>query len=349
VIAFIHGPDRLLARNAAIAHARGIDPDGLNTTWIDAREAGKDQLIGAIGAASFFGEPRVVIATGFLGRTSRAAQSGAAATSRAAGADAELKALIATVPEQNVLILFEPELDAAPSAIKSAKPSVTIMGGEPPRAAALLHWIGEAAERAGASIDRRGAQLLAETLFPQTWERKPANPRYDRPPDMALVTQEVEKLALAAYPDAISPDHILAMVPGGPDQRVFRFLDAATAGDLRNAHGELDRLLAAGEEPAMLLAQLLGQVELMAVASAAARPAASTLSRDLGSVTPSRMSAISSSAQRRRLSAADSLAVGAGVDRGLKTGRLRRPEDALLRLMLDLAGSGDGREPGRSR
>ncbi len=352
MIAFIHGPDRLLAREAALEFSTQIDPDGLNTIWIDARESGTDQLISAIGAASFFDTPRVVIVSNLVSRTSREAKgtmTGAAPRGRSSGANAEVEALLSAVPDQNCLILFEPEMDAPPAAIKSAAPPVTIVAGEPPRGSALLAWIEGATQRAGGRIDRRTAQFLAETLFPQTWDRKPANPRYDRPPDLALLSQEIEKLSLAAHPDAITRDLVLALVPGGPDQRVFRFLDAAISGELRAAIGELERLTNAGEEPAMLLAQMLGQVELAAVATEAGGRDANSVSRDLGSITPARMSAVMSSAQRRRLSVDASLTGGARIDRHLKTGRIRRPEEALQHLLLVLSAPASARETGRSR
>jgi DNA polymerase III delta subunit len=347
VIAFIHGPDRLLARDAALALAANSDPDGSNTTWLDARESSVDQIVGAIGAPSFFGSPRVVIVANLLSRTPKGASS-PAGSARSSGSDVQLKALVAGVLEQNCLILFEPELDAAPAAIKTAAPPVTIIAGEPPRGTALVAWIEKTAGTAGARIDRRAAQFLAETLFPQTWDRKPANPRYDRPPDLALLSQEIEKLALAAHPEPITRDLIVTLVPGGPDQRLFRFLDAASGGDLRTAVSELERLTDAGEDPALLLAQVLGQVELMAVASAGSGRDSGTVSRDLGSITAARMSAISSSAQRRRLSGAASLGGGAAIDRDLKTGHIRRPEEALYQLLIAMSAPDFTRETGRS-
>ncbi len=350
MITFIHGPDRLLAREAALSLAASIDPDASNTTWMDARETGTDQVVGAVGAASFFGAPRVVIVTNLLNRTSRdsrAADTGAE-SSRSSGSDSKVESLLSAVPDQNSLIVFEPDLDSVPAVIKSTEPPITIIAGEPPRGSALVAWIEDAAKRAGAHIDRRTAQFVATTLFPQTWERKPANPRYDRPPDLALVQQEIEKLALAAHPDPITRDHVIALVPGGPDQRLFRFLDAAIVGDLDSAMTELDRLVVAGEEPAMILAQLLGQLELIGVASEANGRDANALARDLGSVTPARMSAIAHSAQRRRFPADSALEVGVTTDRRFKTGRIRRPEEALHQLMVVMAAPSTTHETGRS-
>ena len=159
----------------------------------------------------------------------------------------------------------------------------------------LLEWIETAADKATSRIDRRTAQYLAESLFPQTWDRKPANPRFDRPPDMALLHSEIGKLALAAHPGPIEIRHIAELVPGGADQRLFRFIDAAMRGDLRAALIEQERLAAAGEEPAMTLSQLLGQLELAAIAQAAGNRDATAVARDLGAITPARMSAVMSS------------------------------------------------------
>ncbi len=352
VIYFIHGPDRLLAREAARVVAQAADPDNANTTWLDGREIPLDRIIAAIGTVSFFGGSRVVVVTGLLDRAERDAEPSGAniADDGSRGRNtATLAALVGAVPDEHCLILLESGLSSPPAALKTVAPDAKVISGEPPRGAALVTWIAETASNAGARFSRQAAQFLAETLFPQTWDRAPSNPRYDRPPDMALLTQEIEKLALAAYPEEIGREHISALIPGGPDQRVFRFLDAALSGDLRTTTTELDRLAAAGDELAMVLAQLLGQIELTAVAIAAGDRDASAIARDLGSISASRMSAILSSS--RRQPSRDGAAVNAGVasDRALKTGRMRRPEDALQDLIAALANTSAQRNTDRSR
>lgn len=350
MIYFIHGPDRLLAKQAALAISADIDPDGASTTWIDGRAARADSLTGAIGTASLFGAPRVVIVSDHLSGANRDPQGGDSAPTvdDQSPKPSSLASLFAAVPEQNCLILFEPSLAAPPAAVKSATLPVTIIAGDPPRGPALVAWIETAVRQAGARIDGRSAQSLAVTLFPQTWDRKPANPRFDRPPDMTLLAQEIEKLALAAHPGPITAEHIRELVPGGPDQRVFRFLDAALGGDLRAAMTELERLAVAGEEPAMILAQTLGQVELAAVAAAAAGRDAGSVARDLATVTPARMSAVMASARRNGFSADYAIESGVAIDRNLKTGRIRRPDDALRELVLALAPRSRARTTGHS-
>ena len=63
-------------------------------------------------------------------------------------------------------------------------------------------------------------------------------------------------------------------------------------GDLRSGLNELERLVAGGEEPAMLLAQLLGQMELATVAAAAGGKNSDAVARDLGAVAPGRLSSV---------------------------------------------------------
>jgi DNA polymerase III delta subunit len=353
VIYLVLGPDRFLARQSTLAIASELDPAGDNTTWLDGRETPLDEVITKIGSASLFGAPRVVIVSDLLSRSGREPRGG-----EAAGADDErlargvvgLASLVAAVPDDYRLILFEPSLSTAPAAFRSAAPQAQVIPNDPPRGAALVEWILSRAKESGAAIDRRTATQLADTLFPQTWNRKPNNQRYDVPPDIALLAQEIEKLAVAAAPNAMSSEHIHALVVGGSDQRLFQFIDAALAGNVRTAAGELDRLMAAGEEPAMLLAQLLGQVELATIAAATGKDA-NTVARDLGSVTPGRMSAVMSLTSRQPSRLARAHAVAVAADRAVKTGRVRQPYDALHDLILDLAQTEDkqSRSSGWSR
>ena len=353
VISFIHGPDRLLARESVLAIAAAIDPDGENTSWLDGREVSIERIASAVGTASFFGAPRIVIVSDLLARASREPDGGDVASAdedRRSRGFPGLDALISAAPQQNHLMFFEPSLTSVPAAFRSAAPGARIVAGEPPRGSALIAWIESAALQLDSRIDRPAAQRLAETLFPQSWDRKPNNPRYDRPPDMARITREIEKLALAAHPGSITFEHIAMLTPGGPDQRVFRFLDAALAGDLRSALDELERLAEAGDEPAMLLAQMLGHVELATVAAAADGRSADAVARDLATIASGRMSAVMASTRRhlppRSVHAAE---IGVETDRRLKTGRVRKPEDALHDFVLALGVSAASRSNGHSR
>jgi DNA polymerase III delta subunit len=340
VIYFIHGPDRLLGRQVVLAVTAEFDPSGSNTTWLDGRETSFAGVASAVGAASFFDSPRVVVVTDLLVRASRDAEMGESTSGledRRGRGRTELESLVLAVPESHHLIIFEPTLTSVPAIFKTTTRLIKVIAGEPPRGPALIAWIESAALGAESRIDRRTAQRLAETLYPQTWQRKPSNPRYDRPPDLARLKAEIEKLALAAHPGPITVDYVALLTPSVPHQRVFRFLDAALMGDLRTGLDELERLISGGEEPAMLLAQLLGQMELATVASAAGGRNPDAVARDLGAVAPGRLSSVMDATQRQAPRSNFIAGVGVLTDRNLKTGRVRKPEDALRDLVLALA------------
>lgn len=343
MIYFVHGPDRLLTREAVLGIVGELDADGSNTNWLDGREVSFGNVATAVGAAPFFNSPRIVVVTDLLARTSRVSDSSGSTgddAERPGRVRTEIASLVSAVPESHHLIFFEPNLSSVPAAFKHAAPGAKVIAGDPPRGAALLAWIEASAVQAESSIDRRAAQRLAEALYPQNWDRKPSNPRYDRPPDLALLKAEIGKLALAAYPGRITVDEVAMMTPGAPDQRVFQFLDAALAGDLRPGLDKLERLIASGEAPAMLLGQLLGQIELTTLAVAAGGKSPDSVTRDLGTVVAGRISAVMAATRRRAPRAAYPAAMGALADRNLKTGRVRNPEDALHDLVLALAAPG---------
>ena len=91
VIYFIHGPDRLLARQAALDIANDVDPDGHNTSWLDGRETSLAKVSAPSAAVSFFGTPRVVVVSDFLPRSNRDADSDAEGSEGASPAVAGLR------------------------------------------------------------------------------------------------------------------------------------------------------------------------------------------------------------------------------------------------------------------
>lgn len=350
MIALVHGPDAALAQAEVTRLRLAHDPSGDNTSFLDGRETPPPQIAAAAGSAGFFGGGRVVVVSDLMQRASRAGGKSAGDEARTAEGDEtagaiDLAPLFAAVPAEHLLVLVDATLAAVPAAVKRAAPTdVTVFGGEPPRGQALLALLAATARAVGGTLDAKTARLLAETLYPQTWSAKPSNPRYDRPPDTALLRNEVEKLALAAYPDPVTPEHVRSLVSGAPDDRIFRFVEAAEGGRLGPALKELDQLLAAGEEPAKLSAQLYQQIELAAVLAAGPQVDPTATGRALGLSNPSRMAGIAGGRGRRDSAGAfAAVAAAASADRRLKRGRLRHPEDALYRL---LAGAADDERGG---
>jgi len=355
MIAVIYGPDAASARAQVGALVRTHDPAGDNTSRLDGRTVSVAEVIAAIASVGFFGQRRVVIVSDLLARAAKPGRrSGNAAEDEdeaPAAGGLDLAPLLAAVPPDNVLILVDTEVMSIPAAVKRALPEdATVIAVEPPRGHELIAWLIQRANAADADLDRKTAQAIAERLYPQTWSTKPSNPRFDRPPDLDLLGNEVDKLALAAHPGPITRRHVDALVPAGDDDRVFRFLSAAANGELSAALGELERLQAAGEAPHKLAAQLYQQIELAAVLDAAGgRTDPLAVGRALGLANPNRMVGIAASTRGQRPGArTEALASAALVDRQTKSGALRQPDDAVYHLMTQAAGSkGPAKAPRR--
>lgn len=350
MIALVHGPDAALAQAEVARLVAAHDPAGDNTSQLDGREEALPQIVAAIGSAGFFGGGRVVVVSDLMQRAARPASKSAvdnagATESEEAVGTIDLAPLFRAVPPENLLVLVDAALAAVPASIKRTVPAdAVVRAGEPPRGQALLALLSDTARAAGGMLDGRTARLLAETLYPQTWSAKPSNPRYDRPPDTSLLRNEVEKLTLAAHPDPVTADHVRSMVSGAPDDRIFRFVEAAEGGRLGPALKEMDQLVAAGEEPAKLMAQLCQQIELVAVLAAGPQEDPVATGRALGLSNPSRMAGIAGGRGRREAAGAfAAVAAATSADRRLKRGRLRHPEDGLYRL---LAGAADDERGG---
>ena len=106
------------------------------------------------------------------------------------------------------------------------------------------------------------------------------------------------------------------------------------AGNLARAIPALDALLANGEDPHRILAQLAGSVELAAVMEQAGGRDPVAVGKDLKLSNPARMSAIARSVRNLPPGAAvEEARVLEVTDRGIKTGVLRDPVDALYQAV----------------
>jgi DNA polymerase III delta subunit len=340
MIVLVHGPDALLARDEVATLVAKHDPDGFNTTTLDGREVTLSAVIAAIGSVGFFSPSRVVVVRNLMSRATRAAAQSAGEQGDDNGSALDLSPLFNAVPEQNLLILEDAELTAIPAAVKKAVPAdAMVIAAAVPRGRPLVDWVVRTADAANGIIERRAAEALLQALYPQTWSAAPSNPRYDRPPDTEHLRNEVERLLLYAHPDPVTAVHVRDLVERGPNDRVFRFIDAVVAGQLDVASAELEQLLLAGEEPAKLTAQLYQQVELAAlVAAAPAGKAPAEIGKAIGLSNPARLTAVAASVRGRPPRATlAAVSRATGVDRGLKTGRLRQPVDALYQLIVELS------------
>ena len=332
MISVILGPDYAMARARMKEICTKRDPSGESTSILDGKSVSIRQVITDISSIGFFSAGRVVVVEGLIERLGKQG-------SKDGGNTPDWPGLFNSVPEASTLILLDPAMASLPAAVKKALPaSATVDVSAPPRGPRLIQWIQHMAKKHGAEMDQNTARYLAESLYPQTWANAPRNPAYDRPPDMEALTNEIAKLALAAYPDGISQHLVAGMVDRGSDDRIFTFLDAAAAGNIAVAVVELEKLIEAGEDPAKLLAQLSQNIELGAVIASSGRRNPADVGKAIGLSNPARMSAIQRGLQGQPTTATlQRVTLAADADRRMKHGELRDPLDTLMDTMLAIA------------
>lgn len=334
MICVILGPDYALARAKLREIRQQRDPSGDSTSTLDGKSVSLRQVMMDISSIGFFSAGRVVIVEDLIARLGKqGAKDG--------GATPDWPALFASVQPESTLILLDTSIQSVPASVKNTLPKdATVFASSPPRGPQLITWIQEHAKKHSSSIDQAAARDLAMSLYPQSWAQEPRNPAYDRPPDMELLGNEIARLALAAHPGAISQQLIRELVARESEDRLFTFLDAASAGNIGVAVVELEKLMDAGEDPAKLLAQLSQNVELGAVMSAAGRRNPADVGKEIGLANANRMTSIQRGLQGQSLSSAlRRVPLAADADRKMKTGALREPLDALYDVMLTIAAS----------
>ncbi len=122
-----------------------------------------------------------------------------------------------------------------------------------PTDARILKWLGHRAKKQhDAVLDAVAAEVLLESVEP----------------DLGLLDSELAKLALLAGPgQTITPDLVKSAVGSWRTQTTWDLIDAACEGDARRALRQLDRLLAAGENPIALMGQIASTLRRFAAAT----------------------------------------------------------------------------------
>ncbi len=322
MIHLILGPDYSMVREAMRQRMHATDPDGQSTSVMDGASVSMQDVKMATASLGFFSAGRTIVVEGLLAKHAKATEK---------GNSADWGPLFASVPPETTLILADPSVLSVPAAVKKAMPADTeVVLCDPPRGRELVEWIAARSRSGGGRIDRNVAQGLAMTLYPSGWSQKSRNPAFDRPPDMERLGNEVDKLVLAAYPGPVTEDHIRELIETGDNDQIFAFIDAASSGAIDRAAPELDRLLAAGEDPFKILSQLCSTVELAVVMNRAERRDPAEVGKDLRLPNVGRMNAVARTVREQPRNFAPRVArVLEETDRKIKTGELRDPVDAL--------------------
>lgn len=332
MIVIILGPDAGLAHRTMKRVLKDRDPSGQSTSFLDGNIKGIHAVINDISSIGFFSTGRVVVVEGLINRLGKqGAKDG--------GASPDWKTLYASVPDESTLVLLDTAVSSLPSLAKKPLPNNAIVEfSKPPRGPQLVNWIVSTAKDAGGEMDKATAQHLAMTLFPAGWATEPRNPLYDRPPDMEMLENEVNKLVLAAHPDPVTKQTISMMTVREEQDQIFNFLDAAAAGNVPVAMQEMEKLIGVGEDPAKLLAQLMGNIEIASVVAAASGRPAEQIGKDIALSNPRRVHSIQQGLRGMSPGVAQTRSrIARDADYKMKHGEVKEPIDALYDAILQIA------------
>ena len=165
----------------------------------------------------------------------------------------QLEDYAARPSRSGVLIL---DLDSLPSTTrlyKSLAAGGLLIDCGAPTPARLSKWLGQwAKQRHQVQLPQAAAEALVELVGPE----------------LGLLDQELARLALLVGDDKkISSELVSRSVGGWRAKTTWEMLDAALDGNVREALGQLDRLLAAGEQPVGLLGQISSSLRRFAAAT----------------------------------------------------------------------------------
>jgi DNA polymerase-3 subunit delta len=258
------GPDRFLVgqslQNYLAKYASGDDGFGdFNLTRMDGARLLPDELARAVQAFGFFGDRRVVVVEGLLGRFagSRGVEDDggdvAPAPARGRGkVDPSLgegfTEVFASVPDTTVLILVDRGSVAKNSALlKAAARYGKVEEHIAPKGAALERWIADRARALGLRVTPGALSVLASSIG-----------------DLAALTNELEKLSLFVDKGGTVDENVLrtmSWVSKADD--VFEMTSAAARRDTRGALAHLQRLVDGGTSPEGILPVLAWQIRTL--------------------------------------------------------------------------------------
>ena len=200
---------------------------------IDAAEADYEKVSDALGAMPFLANRKMVIL-------------------RELGANKELteriEQLISSISSTTTLIIVESNADKRTAYFKVLKDRTQLEYFDELDPTALVDWLVEEAKGQGGELSRQDANYLVERLGPN---------------QMMLAT-ELDKLL--TYNVSISKDTINALTDPNPQSKIFDLLDAMFAANKSRALALYNDQRAQKVEPQAILALVVWQLQLLALA-----------------------------------------------------------------------------------
>lgn len=246
MIYLLHGPNTVDLDDRIAELRREFDPSGFGVSVVDLAEDSLETLSSAVNATPFFGGQRIVLLKGAN------LSSGDRASS-----DRILEILSSAPPTTTIIIRQDSTIPSNSRLIKTVTSQNGTVEQYPLlRGRELLEWVIKRGQMAGVTVQQPAAQRLLERLYPTAWNPSSREMRYAPPLDMRLIATEVEKLATAAPGGEVGEVLVEELVADRSGYTAFKLNDDVYEGRTERALSELEQVMASGEQPERVLAQV---------------------------------------------------------------------------------------------
>lgn len=199
-------------------------------------------------AFPFFGDKRLVIIDGLLGRYESKTKSPPKNPGKNASGDLEaFAAVLHSAPPTTIAVLLDGELKKTNPLLKALADTAEVKEFPPLAPLKLPEWIKQYTSAAGASISDEAAEGLARLVGPNLWG----------------LSSELNKLCLFATGRRIESADLNTIVTASREVGVFELVDAIMSNRSAPALKLLQGFLRDGQAPSYILFMLARQLRLM--------------------------------------------------------------------------------------
>ena len=224
-----------------------------NTSRMEGARLRADELQCAVQSMPFFGEKRLVIIDGLLGRFEAREKRGAVKKSAKPPKEGEtdlyktFAELINSAPPSSEIVLLDGEVGKANTLLKELSPKADIRLFSPLKGIQLENWARKRVEMMGGKISEDALKSMVRLVGSDLW----------------IMHGEIQKLALYAADRAIETSDVQKLVGLSREASIFTLVDAIIEGRLSLANQSMNELLDTGSAPSYILVMLARQLRLL--------------------------------------------------------------------------------------
>ena len=241
--------EALLEIKTSLGEASALDANTLSLAGAKLRP---DELQVAVQALPFFGDKRLVIVDGLLGRfEAKEKRVSSKKSSKTQEGEAPLHQVFAgiinNVPDSTVLVLVDGEINKSNLLLKLLESQTDIRIFAPIKGAQLETWTRKWVKKAGGQIDEEALKMLVRLVGSDLW----------------VMRGEIEKLVLYTAGNTIKSTDVQKLVGLSREASIFTLVDAIITGRINLAQQSMSELLDSSSAPSYILVMLARQFRFL--------------------------------------------------------------------------------------